>query len=200
MAAVPRGYYSPMIAIIDDMHNGDHGPYISYTVIIPAVLQRRILKLGPDEQQLRTWLNMSHDNKAHFESLKEESLILTGIGDEIYSIVDACKTAHEMWEAIERLQQVATIQVNVQFLQQLQPEWSRSNELCAERIAKNVNPLALVATAQPYQDPYYQTSKSHTNTLCTNFKSFIPYPISMQIHDTKQRDSQQNITPSIEST
>ncbi|GJT82513.1 hypothetical protein Tco_1056855 [Tanacetum coccineum] len=32
-------------------------------------------------------------------------LILTGIEDEIYSTVDACKTAHEIWEAIERLQQ-----------------------------------------------------------------------------------------------
>ncbi|GJT22145.1 retrovirus-related pol polyprotein from transposon TNT 1-94 [Tanacetum coccineum] len=32
-------------------------------------------------------------------------LLLTGIGDKIYSTVDACKTAHEMWEAIERLQQ-----------------------------------------------------------------------------------------------
>nr|GFD08133.1 hypothetical protein [Tanacetum cinerariifolium] len=32
-------------------------------------------------------------------------MILTGIGDEIYSTVDACQTAQEMWEAIERLQQ-----------------------------------------------------------------------------------------------
>nr|GEY30699.1 hypothetical protein [Tanacetum cinerariifolium] len=35
------------------------------------------------------------------------------------------------------------------------------NELRAERLARNVNPLALVATAQANQDPYYQTSKSH---------------------------------------
>nr|GEV42388.1 hypothetical protein [Tanacetum cinerariifolium] len=82
------------------------------------------------------------------------------------------------------------MQVNVQFLQQLQPEWSRFvtivkqrykldevsyhkvfdilkqyqkevNELHAERLARNANPLALVATAQANQDPYYQTSKSH---------------------------------------
>ncbi|GJR42090.1 integrase, catalytic region, zinc finger, CCHC-type containing protein [Tanacetum coccineum] len=82
------------------------------------------------------------------------------------------------------------MQVNVQFLQQLRPERSRFvtivkkqhkldevlyhkffdilkqyqkevNELRAERIAKNANPLALVATAQPHQDLYYQTSKSH---------------------------------------
>nr|GEV35860.1 integrase, catalytic region, zinc finger, CCHC-type, peptidase aspartic, catalytic [Tanacetum cinerariifolium] len=34
------------------------------------------------------------------------------------------------------------------------------NELRAERLARNVNPLALVATAQANQDSYYQTSKS----------------------------------------
>ncbi|GJZ44656.1 hypothetical protein Tco_0591911 [Tanacetum coccineum] len=33
------------------------------------------------------------------------NLLLTGIGDEIYSTVDACKTSHDMWIAIERLQQ-----------------------------------------------------------------------------------------------
>nr|GFB68669.1 hypothetical protein [Tanacetum cinerariifolium] len=69
-----------------------------------------------------------------------------------------------MWEAIKRFYKlmnemirnnltVAIMQANVQFLQQLQPEWSR--------LARNTNPLALVATAQANQDPYYQTSKSH---------------------------------------
>nr|GEU52162.1 ribonuclease H-like domain-containing protein [Tanacetum cinerariifolium] len=35
------------------------------------------------------------------------------------------------------------------------------NELRVERLARNANPLALVATAQANQDPYYQTSRSH---------------------------------------
>ncbi|GJZ35276.1 hypothetical protein Tco_0581093 [Tanacetum coccineum] len=35
------------------------------------------------------------------------------------------------------------------------------NEIRAERIAKNANPLALVAAAQQYPDPYYQAPKSH---------------------------------------
>nr|GEU97712.1 Gag-pre-integrase domain, Gag-polypeptide of LTR copia-type [Tanacetum cinerariifolium] len=181
---------------------------------------------------------MSPKNKEHYQSKKKAiHLLLIGIGDEIYSTVDACKTAHDMWIAIERLQQgeslniqdvktnlfwefvkftshdgesmdsyysrfykmmnemiinnltVATMQVNVQFLQQLQPEWSRFvtivkqnmtwtqyyitnsltfknsikevNEIRAERIAKNANPLALVAAAQQYIDPYYQAPKPH---------------------------------------
>ncbi|GJW99525.1 integrase, catalytic region, zinc finger, CCHC-type containing protein [Tanacetum coccineum] len=42
----------------------------------------------------------------HFLSEKEAIfLLLTSIGDDIYSTVDACKTANEMWIAIERLQQ-----------------------------------------------------------------------------------------------
>ncbi|GKB07578.1 retrovirus-related pol polyprotein from transposon TNT 1-94 [Tanacetum coccineum] len=47
-----------------------------------------------------------NENKEHFLSEKEAIfLLLTGIGDDIYSTVDACKTANEMWIAIERLQQ-----------------------------------------------------------------------------------------------
>ncbi|GJW02405.1 hypothetical protein Tco_1561261 [Tanacetum coccineum] len=117
-------------------------------------------------------------NRDQFEIRRKEAihLILTGIGDEIYSTVDACQAAQEMWEAIEILQQgeslniqdvktnlfwefgqftshdgetiesyytrfykmmnemiknnltVATMLVYVQFLQQLQPEWSRFSE------------------------------------------------------------------------
>ncbi|GJT15748.1 retrovirus-related pol polyprotein from transposon TNT 1-94 [Tanacetum coccineum] len=134
-------------------------------------------------------------------------LLLTGIGDEIYSTVDACKTSHEMWISIERLQQgesiniqdvktnlfwefgkftshdgesmesyysrfykmmnemirnnliVATMQVNL--FDVLKQHQTDVNEIYDERIAKNANPLVLVATAQQYPDPYYQAPKSH---------------------------------------
>ncbi|GKB03076.1 hypothetical protein Tco_0831165, partial [Tanacetum coccineum] len=149
-------------------HNGDHIFYVqavAATEGVPAVQQHTTIE---------TVLNMTLENKEYFLSEKEEIfLLLTGIGDDIYSTVDACKTANEMWIAIERLQQgeslnvqdvktnlfwefrkftsrdgesmesyysrfyklmneltrnnlqVTTMQVNVQFLQQLQPEWSR---------------------------------------------------------------------------
>nr|GEV11991.1 hypothetical protein [Tanacetum cinerariifolium] len=43
------------------------------------------------------------ENNEHYQSEKEAiHLLLTRIGDEIYSTVDACKTAHDMWIAIER--------------------------------------------------------------------------------------------------
>ncbi|GJW42353.1 hypothetical protein Tco_0071152 [Tanacetum coccineum] len=92
------------------------------------------------------------------------------------------------------------MQVNVQFLQQLQPEWSRFvtivkqaekidivsyhklfdilkqfqlevNDIRAERIAKSANPLALLAAAQPYSDNYYQAPKPQTSNAPSNKQS-----------------------------
>ncbi|GJR83357.1 retrovirus-related pol polyprotein from transposon TNT 1-94 [Tanacetum coccineum] len=58
-------------------------------------------------EEAETIHNMTTENKLYFQAEKEAIfLILTGIGDEIYSTVDACNTAKEMWTAIERLQQV----------------------------------------------------------------------------------------------
>nr|GEY01996.1 retrovirus-related Pol polyprotein from transposon TNT 1-94 [Tanacetum cinerariifolium] len=214
------------------------GPYKPTTVLVQAVEATDDSPAIPEHTTVETQMNMSPKNKAHFLVEKEDiHLILTGIRNEIYSTVDACQIAQEIWEAIERLQQgeslniqdvkinlcwefgkftshdgetmesyyirfyklmnemiknnltVTTMQVNVQFLQQLQPEWSRFetivkqqhkldevsyhklfdilkqyqnkvNELCVERLARNANPLALVATAQANQDPYYQTSRN----------------------------------------
>ncbi|GJS12247.1 hypothetical protein Tco_0369043 [Tanacetum coccineum] len=46
---------------------------------------------------IETVLNMTPENKEHFQSEKEAIfLLLTGIGDEIYSTVDACNTANKM--------------------------------------------------------------------------------------------------------
>nr|GEZ66174.1 hypothetical protein [Tanacetum cinerariifolium] len=57
----------------------------------------------PEHTTVETPMNMSPTNKAYFKAEKEAiHLILTRIGDEIYSTIDACQTAQEMWEAIER--------------------------------------------------------------------------------------------------
>ncbi|GJY15892.1 hypothetical protein Tco_0386314 [Tanacetum coccineum] len=166
---------------IDTRPNGDalrkcilEGPYQLTAVTIPAVPATDDSQAVPEQTSIETLLNMSPENKEHYQSEKEAiNLLLTEIRDEIYLTVDACKTAHDMWIAIKRLQQgeslniqdvkinmfwefgrftshdgetmesyyfrfykmmnemtrnnltVATMQVNVQFLQQLQPEWSR---------------------------------------------------------------------------
>nr|GEW73776.1 hypothetical protein [Tanacetum cinerariifolium] len=160
------------------------GLYKPTTVLVQAVEATDDSSAIPEHTTVKTPMNMTAENKAHFKVEKEAiHLILTGIGDEIYSTVDACQTAQEIWKAIERFYKlmnemirnnltVTTMQVNVQFLQQLQPEWSRFvtivkqqhkldevsyhklfeilkqyqnevNELRAERLARNANPLAL---------------------------------------------------------
>ncbi|GJY23524.1 retrovirus-related pol polyprotein from transposon TNT 1-94 [Tanacetum coccineum] len=101
---------SRFLRYIVTRNNGDalrkcilEGLYTPSTVIIPVVPTTENSPLIPEQTTIKTVLNMSLENKAHFESKKEAiHLILTGIGDEIYSIVDACQTTHEMWEAIER--------------------------------------------------------------------------------------------------
>ncbi|GKD45939.1 hypothetical protein Tco_1270584 [Tanacetum coccineum] len=68
-----------------------------------------------------------------------------------------------MNEMIRNNLTVATIQVNVQFLQQLQPEWTRFVTIVKQQhdLDTNANPLALVAAAYQYPDPYYQAPKPH---------------------------------------
>ncbi|GJQ95690.1 hypothetical protein Tco_0006829 [Tanacetum coccineum] len=172
---------SRFLRYIDTKPNGEglrksilFGPYIPSTVLVQAVAATEGNPAIQQHTTIETVLNMTPENKEHFLSEKEAILLLlTGIGDDIYSTVDACKTANEMWIAIERLQhgkslnvqdvktnlfwkfgkftsrdgesmesyysgfyklmneltrnnlQVTTMQVNVQFIQQLQPEWSR---------------------------------------------------------------------------
>ncbi|GKA88276.1 integrase, catalytic region, zinc finger, CCHC-type containing protein [Tanacetum coccineum] len=144
-------------------------------------------------EAVETILTMSPENKAHYESEKEAiHLLLTGIGDEIYLIVDACKTAHDMWISIERLQQEWSRFVTIvkqqhdldtvsyhKLFDVLKQYQKKVNEIRAERIAKNANPLALVAAASSHPDPYYQASKYHK-----------PYaPITKQSSSTRSNAS-----------
>ncbi|GJY67271.1 retrovirus-related pol polyprotein from transposon TNT 1-94 [Tanacetum coccineum] len=212
-------WQSRFLRYIDTRPNGDalrkfilEGPYQPTIVIIPAVPATKNSPAVPERTTVETILTMSLENKAHYESEKEAiHLLLTGIGDEIYSTVDTNLfgefgnfTSHDgesmepyysifykmMNEMIRNNLIVAMMQINVQFLQQLQPKWSRfvtivkqqhdldivsyyklfdvlkqyqkeGNEIRAERIAKNANPLALVAAAQQYPNPYYQAPKYH---------------------------------------
>nr|GFA50409.1 hypothetical protein [Tanacetum cinerariifolium] len=82
------------------------GPYKPTTVLVQAVEATDDSPTVPEHTTVETPTNMSPENKAHFLAEKEAiHLILTGIRDDIYLTVDAYQTAHEMWEAIEMLQQ-----------------------------------------------------------------------------------------------
>ncbi|GKC53310.1 retrovirus-related pol polyprotein from transposon TNT 1-94 [Tanacetum coccineum] len=220
---------SRFLRYIDTKLNGDamskcilEGPYTPSTITVPVVPATDDSPEVLERTSVETILNMSPENKEHYQSEKEAiRLLLTGIGGEIYSTVDACKTAHDMWIAIERLQQgeylniqdvktnlfwefgrftshdgetmksyysrfykmmnemirnnltVATMQVNVQFLMaRIFMAFKEVNEIHAERIAKNTNPLALIAATQQYSDPYYQAPKSYKSYAPPSKQSF----------------------------
>nr|GEV50469.1 integrase, catalytic region, zinc finger, CCHC-type, peptidase aspartic, catalytic [Tanacetum cinerariifolium] len=101
---------SRFLRYVDTRPNGEalrkcilSGPYKPTTVLVQAVEATDDSPAIPKHTIVETPMNMSPENKAHFLAEKEAiRLILTGIGDEIYSTVDACQTAQEMWEAIER--------------------------------------------------------------------------------------------------
>ncbi|GKB40033.1 hypothetical protein Tco_0884975, partial [Tanacetum coccineum] len=110
---------SSMIEVLHLRPNGDalrkcilKGPYTSTIVTTPAVPATEDSPAVPEQTTVETVMNMTPENRAHFESEKEAiHLILTGIGDEIYSTVDACQIAQEMWETIERLQQGESLNI-----------------------------------------------------------------------------------------
>ncbi|GJR54344.1 retrovirus-related pol polyprotein from transposon TNT 1-94 [Tanacetum coccineum] len=273
---------SRFLRYLDTKSNGEYlrkcifeGPYTPTSVLIAAVeAAENILPVAAHEEA-ETIHNMTTENKLYFQAEKEAIfLILTGIGDEIYSTVDACNTAKEMWTAIERLQQgeslnvqdvktnlfwefgkftsrdgesmesyysrfyklmneltrnnlqVSPMQVNVQFLQQLQPEWSRFvtvvkqreeidtvsyhrlfdvlkqfqnevNDIRSERLARSANPLALLAAAQPYSDNYYQAPKPQRSNAPSYMQSSSTRPSATTRH--KGKEIAKPVTPQSES-
>ncbi|GKA28280.1 integrase, catalytic region, zinc finger, CCHC-type containing protein [Tanacetum coccineum] len=57
----------------------------------------------PERTTFETFSNISPENKAHYDAEKEAiHLLLTGIKDEIYSTVEACKTAHDIFTSRDR--------------------------------------------------------------------------------------------------
>nr|GFB76865.1 hypothetical protein [Tanacetum cinerariifolium] len=59
-----------------------------------------------------TYKNVKQEIKDQLNAEAEAvQIILTGIDNDIYSTVDACPNACEMWKAIERLKQCESINV-----------------------------------------------------------------------------------------
>nr|GEY82398.1 hypothetical protein [Tanacetum cinerariifolium] len=104
-----------------------------------------------------------------------------------------------MWEAIERLQQewlsFVTIvkqqhkldEVSYHKLFDILKQYKKEvNKLCAERLAMNANPLALVVAAQANQDPYYQTSKSYKSHVPSSQPSILTRSHTTTKHKGKE--------------
>nr|GFA86286.1 hypothetical protein [Tanacetum cinerariifolium] len=91
-------WQSRFLRYIDTRPNEDalrkcilNGPYIATTVVVQAVVATDDSPAVFEHTTVETPMNIYPENKTHFESEKEAiHLILTGIGDEIYSTIDAC--------------------------------------------------------------------------------------------------------------
>nr|GFB86151.1 hypothetical protein [Tanacetum cinerariifolium] len=118
------------------------------------------------ERVNETYKNVSQDIRDQPNAEAEAvQIILTGIDNDIYSTIDDCPNACEMWKAIERFvtlvkqsQELKTISYHKLYdiLKQHQHEM---NEIRAEKIARVANLLALVAQQQPVYHP--QTHPTH---------------------------------------
>ncbi|GJR20518.1 hypothetical protein Tco_0969045 [Tanacetum coccineum] len=99
------------------------------------------------ERYMENYKNVSQDIRDQLNAEAEAvQIILTRIDNDIYSTVDACPNACEMWKAIERLKQVLTSTSTRMAKNEV-------NEIRAERLARTANPLALVAQQQPAYHP-----------------------------------------------
>nr|GEV03461.1 retrovirus-related Pol polyprotein from transposon TNT 1-94 [Tanacetum cinerariifolium] len=173
------------------------GPYKPTTVLVQAIEATDDSLAVPEQTTVTMPTNISPENKARFLAEKEAiHLILTGIGDDICSTVDACQTTQEMFVTIVKHQHKLD-EVSYHKLFDIMKQYQNEvNELRAKNIARNTNPLALVATAQASQDQYYQTSRSH--------RSSTPSPkpsIPSRSHTTtrhKGKELAKPITPSSE--
>ncbi|GJQ92766.1 hypothetical protein Tco_0003905 [Tanacetum coccineum] len=83
------------------------------------------------EGYMENYKNVSQDIRNQLDAEAEAvQIILTGIKNDIYSTIDACPNACEMFykmknKLVRNQCDVTNHQVNVQFLLQLQPEWQR---------------------------------------------------------------------------
>ncbi|GJW53671.1 hypothetical protein Tco_0097756 [Tanacetum coccineum] len=199
------------------------GPYVLSEIIIPGQPATDDSPAVPARTVPKSFLNISPENKAHYKAEAEAiHLILTGMGDDIYSTVDACTTAKDMWIAIERLQQGESlnkqdVKTNLfcefgrftsrdgesieyyysrlfDILKQYQKE---VREICADKIARNANILALVAAAQQYPDTYNQPPKSHKSYTPPSKQSSSTRSYSTTRHKGKRDEP--NPSHSIES-
>ncbi|GKD51516.1 hypothetical protein Tco_1280492 [Tanacetum coccineum] len=86
-------------------HCIEKGPYILIELVTPAVLVDGDNQGQPQQVREETYIKTTPENKKLIDAKAEAiHMILNGIEDNIYSTVDPCSSAKEMWEAIERLQ------------------------------------------------------------------------------------------------
>ncbi|GKB56438.1 hypothetical protein Tco_0912624 [Tanacetum coccineum] len=180
---------SRFMRYVDTKPNGEalrkcilQGPYKLSNIIIPGQPAIDESPPVPERTIPETFSNITPENKAHYDAEKEEiHFLLTGIGDEIYSTVDACKTAHDMWIAIERFTSRDGELIESyysRFYKMMNEMYQKEvNEIRAEKITKNANPLALVSAAQHLKrQGYVEKLGTHCKILQKDLQTYQQEP------------------------
>ncbi|GJY54322.1 hypothetical protein Tco_0445986 [Tanacetum coccineum] len=86
------------------MHCISHGPYEYQMVSYPVIPTSETTLPQSARTTLETYATVEEDIKKLINAEAEVvHIIMTGINNDIYSTVDVCPNAKEMWKAIERL-------------------------------------------------------------------------------------------------
>ncbi|GKC80918.1 hypothetical protein Tco_1136635 [Tanacetum coccineum] len=174
-------WQSRFLRYINTRTNGDalrkcilEGLYEPTIVTIPVVLATDDTLAVPERTAVETILTMSPKNKAHYESKKEFGKFTSHEGESMESYYSIF---YKMMNEMTRNNlTVATMQVNVQFLQQLQPEWSRSNastKFKGKEIAKLITlpfELAFEEDSDPEQAERDKDMQKNLALIAKHFK------------------------------
>nr|GEX09925.1 hypothetical protein [Tanacetum cinerariifolium] len=153
-----------------------------------------MLALGSSETTTKMYMenykNVSPDIRDQLNAEAEAIQIsLTGMDNDIYSTVDACPNACEMWKAVERLklewerflkivkksQDLKTVSYH-KLYDILKQHHNEENKIRAEKLARTANPCVLVAQQQPVYHPQnhliHYTQNSSTRSQSMNNQSY----------------------------
>nr|GFC57732.1 hypothetical protein [Tanacetum cinerariifolium] len=98
------------------------------------------------ERVFETYTNVKQEIRDQLNAEAEAvQIILTGIDNDIYSTVDACLNACEMWKAIERLKQVYHPQTNP-------THYNQNSSTRTQQAATRNRDKAIVNSPQPIYD------------------------------------------------
>ncbi|GJT70773.1 retrovirus-related pol polyprotein from transposon TNT 1-94 [Tanacetum coccineum] len=170
-------WQSHFLRYIDTRPNGDalrkcilQCPYTPSTVTIPAVPAIDDTPAVPERIAVEIILNMSPEKKLAYEMWiaierlqQGKSLNIQDVKTNLFWEFGKF-TSHDgesMESYYSRFYKVINEMIRNNLAVATMQYQKEVNEIRAERIAKNANPLALVAAASPYPDPYYQAPKSH---------------------------------------
>ncbi|GJT53336.1 hypothetical protein Tco_0988390 [Tanacetum coccineum] len=124
------------------------------------------------KRYMENYKNVSQDIRDQLNAEAEAvQIILTGIDNDIYSTVDACPNACEMWKAMK----VETRSMPSSYFTTTRMASNTPNEvheILTKRLARTANPLALVAQQQPF---YHPPNHPTQNTQYSSIRSGTGY-------------------------